>query len=178
MGHRIHLYPHNDLMNLAHYHREIIQKKCAEKSEEALALDCMSCLIALAFSVEAILNFVGDNKIKVWNEKSSFHRKVGSLGKELGFEFDESKEPYETLSKLRELRNGMAHGKPIEKTASVSSKPELKEQMAMPWDSFLKPDFALHAYEQVKSFEHFLLERAGISIGATLTSAFGSWSEP
>ena len=35
----------------------------------------------------------------------------------------------------------------------------------MPWDSFLKPDFTLHVYEQVKSFEHFLLERAGISRG-------------
>lgn len=177
MGHRVHIYPHNDLMNLAHYHREVIQNKLSQKSEEALALDCMSCLIALAFSVEAIVNFVGSSKVKEWNEKSNYHQKMNNLGKVVGFQFDESTEPYTTLGRLRELRNAMAHGKPIEKMASVSSKVELKEAMAMPWDAFLTPEFSLQAFEQVKSFELALLENAGIPIGATLTSAFGSWSE-
>lgn len=47
-------YPHNDLGNLAHYHLEVINQKLAREEDEGISLDCMSFLIALAFSVEAL----------------------------------------------------------------------------------------------------------------------------
>ena len=73
---RVQIYPHNDLTNLAHYHLEVINNKVEKKVEEAIALDCMSCLIALAFSVEAIVNFVGSKKVKAWKEKRPYDEKM------------------------------------------------------------------------------------------------------
>jgi len=71
MAFRIRQYPHNDVLNRAHYHHEMIAKKLAEGNHDGIALDCTSCLIALAFSVEALVNFVGSRKVTDWNEHAS-----------------------------------------------------------------------------------------------------------
>ena len=42
MSHETQVLPHNDLLNLAYYHKCVIEKKVAEDNREAIALDCMS----------------------------------------------------------------------------------------------------------------------------------------
>lgn len=69
MTHRVKVYPHNDLLNLAHFQRETIRRKLATEDHDGIKLDCLSCLISLAFSVEALVNFVGHKKVSKWRER-------------------------------------------------------------------------------------------------------------
>lgn len=171
------VHPHNDLLNLAHYHHGIVNEKNGKLDAEGLALDCMSCLLALAFAVEALINFVGGKCIDQWEEKQSFHNKISALEAAIGLPYDKAKEPYSTIEKLKTLRDQMAHGKPIEVSAIASSKEDLKRAMRAPWDEFLWPAFVNHAYNQVRAFENDLIALGKIPLVETLTSGFGSWRE-
>ena len=72
MAFRIRIYPHNDLGNLARYHREVVNAKVTSGDLDGISLDCMSFFIALAFSVEAFVNFIGSKKVKNWNERAAY----------------------------------------------------------------------------------------------------------
>lgn len=173
MAFRIRVYPHNDLGNLAHYHREVVNAKVASGNREGILLDCMSCLIALAFRVEAFVNFVGSKKIGKWNERGMYSKKMQALSDKFRIPFDSSQEPYATLALLKELRDRMAHGKPREFVSSASSKAEMREAISPIWSGYLNPAFINNSYEQVKAFEVMLMKEARIPLAATLSSAVG-----
>ncbi len=170
---KIRVYPHNDLLSLAHYHRRMIIDKTESGNADAIALDCMSCLIALAFGVEALVNFVGFRKITGWIERRSFRHKIKQVCTVAGIEFDENEEPFLTVWQLKITRDSMAHGQPYEGTQNVSTMEELKAAMECPWYKNLNPDYINHACAQVKQFKHLLFDNCGISIGHTLTSGAG-----
>lgn len=154
------VYPHNDLLNLAFYHIDTIRTKVKTDEDNGLALDCHSCLIAIAFSVEALINFVGDKKVDGWNEYERFHIKMEQVCEIADIKYDESVEPFSTLNQIKQLRNLMAHGKPIEGG----------EGMKCAWDDFLHPEFSEESYKQVKEFQRLLLEGCEIGIEETITS--------
>ena len=168
---RVRIYPHNDLMNLAHYQRETIRNKLEMGKENALALDCLSCLISLAFSVEALVNFVGSKRVKGWKERRTYYEKISQVCSVAGKEFDKSVGLYKSLWDLKELRDSIAHGKPIEFTSDVKERDGLRAQMQCPWDRKLTPEHVEITYEMVKEFERMLLENCNINIGETITSA-------
>jgi hypothetical protein len=97
---RIRQYPHNDLLNLAHYHREVIRAKIQSGDHDGIALDCTSCLIALAFVVEALINFVGSRKVTDWNERAQSPAKVRKLSKALGITIQPELKPFGAISTL------------------------------------------------------------------------------
>lgn len=175
MAFRVRHYPHNDLLNLAHYHREVINSKVAQDSVDGLALDCTSCLIALAFGVEALINFVGARKVTDWNEGAKSPLKLRAVTKQLGIAMQPTQEPFATLGMLRQVRNGLAHGKPVEKTAQATSREQLQAATQAPWQPYLQPEIVNAAFEQVVAFRRMLFERAGIRWVDTLTSAFGGY---
>lgn len=168
---RVRVYPHNDLMNLAHYQRKTIRSKLTAGEEDALALDCLSCLIFLAFSVEALVNFIGLKRVKGWKERSPYYDKISQVCSVAGKEFDKNVGIYKSLWELKELRDSIAHGKPIEFTTDVKDRDELRKQMQCPWESSLTPDHVETTFEYVKTFERMLFENCNITIGETLTSA-------
>ena len=169
---KIRVYPHNDLLSLAHYHREMIVDKTESGNADAIELDCMSCLIALAFGVEALVNFVGFRKITGWTERRSFRHKIRRVCAVAGIEFDQNEEPFLTVSQLKRTRDSMAHGQPYEGTPNLSTIEELKAAMVCPWHRNLNPNYINHACAQVKQFKDLLFDNCGISIGDTLTSGF------
>lgn len=173
MTHKVRVFPHNDLFNLAHYHRERINQKLADGIEDALALDCMSCLISLAFSVEALINLIGHKRVRQWQEKDAYMAKMKKICTVAGINFRKCVEPYKSVWELKELRDSMAHGKPFESSTTAKTREELTKQMECPWDHRLTPKYVNHVYEQVKSFEHDLFSKCKISVGETLTSAVG-----
>lgn len=178
MGHEVFVYPHNDLLNLAHHHRQVIEEKVRHGSRGGIGLDCMSCLIALAFSVEAISNFVGAKTVPEWNERDSYRAKTTQLGGKLGFVFDDKVEPFETLMRIKTIRDQLAHGKPIESRQDESSREMFERAMMCPWDEYLDANFVLHAYEQVIKFKELLLTQAKIPLHETLTCGGGVWIDP
>lgn len=173
--HAVHVYPHNDLFNLADYHLEVINRKASTGCLDAVGLDCMSCLVALAFAVEAMINFVGSKKISSWKERRPFQDKLTEVAKELGFSVDSRIDPYKTLMELKKIRDDMAHGKPSECTVAVTSSSALRRAMAAPWDDFLTPAYANHAFAQANALRDQLLTLSGIPTGDTVTSSVGSW---
>jgi len=173
VSHRIHVYPHNDLLNLASYQKGVIEQKLIEGIQDALALDCIACLISLAFSVEALVNFVGSKKVNDWVERQPYLNKVNQVCQSVGLEFDRTQESYARIWELKELRNSLAHGQPIETSTTARNREELREAMQCPWDEHLNPDYVFETYHAVKEFKRLLLEHGEIALGETLTSAFG-----
>lgn len=171
MTHRVKVYPHNDLLNLAHFQRETIRRKLATEDHDGIKLDCLSCLISLAFSVEALVNFVGHKKVSKWREFDRYKNKMVKVCARAGVAFDENVGIYEKLWQLKLLRDDVAHGKPIEIETDVTSRNELREQMCCPWDANLTPETVEKMFEAVKEFEKLLFINCKINIGETLTSA-------
>lgn len=173
MTHRVRVYPHNDLFNLAHYHREVVNTKALSGKQDDISLDCMSCLIALSFSTEALINFIGHKRVEDWEERQPYRNKINQVCGAAALDFNVEQEPFSTLCTLKELRDSIAHGQPIEVNTTARTRDELRTSMACPWDQHLNPEYVNHAYEQAKLFERALFANCRISVGETITSAVG-----
>ncbi|WP_186191255.1 hypothetical protein [Burkholderia gladioli] len=167
--------PQNDLLNLANYHREVIEEKTARKEELGIALDCLSCLIALAFYVEALFNYVGQEKIPSWKERDSSPKKIKLVLCTLGLPVELDSEPFSAIATLREIRNGLAHGKPTRRRAQAANRLELNAATKGPWAEYTNPTAVDDLYRQVTNLRDLLFKAAGIRLGASLTSAVGSF---
>ena len=108
------IYVHNDLSNAAFYFKNNIEEKLKAENESGIAFDYMACMIMLAFTFEAKINFLGHKLIASWKERQSFDDKVSEVLKHLNVEPDWSSRPYQSIEKMRQFRNSIAHGKPIE----------------------------------------------------------------
>lgn len=165
--------PYNQLETLAWYHLQAAQAKVDLAEHRGLALDCMSCLIALAFSVEALLNFVGNKKVPDWKERAPFNTKLKLLETKLSLKLDRGAEPYLTMKRLKDARDKMAHGQPLEFTVNTEDRNELAHAMQSSWSDSTNEEFLTHAYEQIQDFKRTLLSKARIKPGATYTTAIG-----
>lgn len=70
------------------------------------------------FNVESVCNLYGSQLIKNWHllESTSFLGKVSLISEHLGFEVDWSKEPWQTINKMKDFRNALVHLKPKKTT--------------------------------------------------------------
>lgn len=174
---RVRIAPHNTLVSLASYHVSVVREKVESKSHDAISLDCTSAVVAMAFAVEAIINFVGTKKVPDWKERAPFRRKLSSLEDVLGFVFDATVEPFRTVMRLKEARDTMAHGQPVEFQVEVATERAIGKHMQPVWSAEARPEFVFDAYSQVKAFQDLLFKLARIRPGAALTSAFGHGEE-
>lgn len=160
MQYKVESYPHNDLMNLSFYNMQNIEKKLEMEDGDGIALDCLNCIISLAFASEAIINCIGERCIDKWLEKMPFYKKFNLV---CGAD-NKNNEPYTTIIKLKELRDNLAHPKPRRQVVIMEkySCSDVKKLMGQPWDDFCSPEFVRDAYEKVKIFECDLLEKYGV----------------
>jgi len=173
MNHKVSVYPHNDLLNLAHYQIQKINEKVKGGDQDGIALDCMSALIAMAFSVEAVINLIGHKRVASWKERKPYYEKAAAVCSVAGLSFNKAIEPYKTLWQLKELRDAMAHGQPVEFCTSIKTREEVRVNMGCKWDVHSTPDYVNHAWANIKKFEHMLFQGAGLSVGETLTGVIG-----
>ena len=173
MSHVASVFPHHDILNLAFYHLEVIQRKSENDEQDCIGLDCMSCLIALAIGVEGLINFCGHKLVIDWVERQSYNAKLKQVTAALGIEVVDNQEPWKTLAELKSLRDGLAHPKPIEREAEVSNTKELSALMESAWDPFCNSEYVHDAYEQVSLFERCIYENPDIQESGILTSAWG-----
>lgn len=169
------VYPHNDLLNLAHYHLGILNDKLENGVKDALALDCTSVIISLAFSVEAIVNYVGYKCINEWKERRPYHKKMEEICELANITVDVESDLFITLNQLKVIRDMIAHGKPIEGKADDSFSEGVNKYLESPWAEYLNPEFTNKAYKQVKKFKNLVFSKCKIKPGTALTSAAG-WS--
>lgn len=174
MKFRVRVNPHNDLGTLAYYHIETVKRKLESNQQDGIALDCTSAVIAMAFYIESLLNYVGVKKFKdEWKERAPYYKKVALLSERLKFAYDKKIEPFRTLEALKDSRDNLAHGKPMEFDTMVNSTRELSKSMRPQWTLVTEPEIVIEAFERAKEFKSMLFTRARIKPGAALTSAFG-----
>lgn len=119
------------------------------------------------------MNFIGHKRITDWRERQPFMKKIELVCEEASLRFDTEQDPLYTVWQLKELRDAMAHGQPIEVSTTAYTREELRTSMACTWDKNLNPKFVNHAYVQAKQLERTLFTNCGIKIGETVTSAVG-----
>ena len=174
MKFRVRINPHNDLGTLAYYHVEAVKRKLDKNEEDGIALDGTSAVIAMAFYVESLLNFVGVKKLKdEWKERAPYSKKVALLSERLKFDYDKKVEPFITLETLKKSRDNLAHGQPLEFETVVNSTRELSGIMRPQWTLVTNHGLVIEAFKQVKIFKFMLFTKARIKAGAALTSAIG-----
>lgn len=95
-------------------HASKLQRQSAEQSEVGRFNHCLASMTLTALAVEALLNAVGSRVVSDW---ATFERlrpleKLESLQAALGFSYEPSKNPWQTLRFLAGFRNDIAHTKP------------------------------------------------------------------
>lgn len=106
---------HNDLMQAADHFKLAVEAKLKAGDRSGIAYDYMACLVMVAFAFEAQINFIGQEKIKQWNERENFHDKVKKVLAELKITPDWAKRPYSSMQYAKDFRDSLAHGKPVHK---------------------------------------------------------------
>ena len=169
---RARINPHNDLITLAHYHVGIVKQKVEAGAYEGIRLDGMSAVIAMAFAVEAVINYAGAKAVPGWKERDFFPVKIKALEARLKFIFDAGVEPFRTISLVKEARNAIAHGQP-EIRIFEGEGGGLGAKLRPSWTSAVEPEFVVPAFDEVLRFKELLFGLAKIKPGAALTSAMG-----
>ena len=154
------------------YHVGVVEDKAARGEHADLRYDGMSAVIALAFSIEAFLNFVGERKLGAdWKERASYRQKIGALENRLNFKYVKTDQPFRTLEALKEARDQMAHGKPADFEVTAESTNEVAAAMQPEWASNTTAQAVRAAVAEVSQFKDFLFKRARIKPGTGFTSA-------
>jgi len=132
----------------------------AEKEVEGSYFQIMASLIYTAFTLEAYLNHIGKQIFGCWDdlERLSPRKKLNVIAEKLGVEKDDGERPFQTVKKLFDFRNDVAHGKTIflkteDEIRIVDSK--LDDYMHKPleaeWEKYCTQDNAKLAREDVES---------------------------
>ncbi len=170
------LYIHNDLMNVSFHLKEHVQKINAN-GEHGITLHIISALTMLAFTYEAQINFIGHKKVKIWKERESFKKKSSKIFQELNLTPNHNERPYSSIQKLKQFRDFIAHGKPVEKDIEVEKIVDQDDE----FDLGLKSDHEElctlenleEIYIDVNAVWEELLEVAGIEVFETITRNSG-----
>jgi len=90
----------------------VMIKKSEENAQGSRYTD-MAALLFVAFTFEAYLNHLGQERIEFWSSIESIKvmEKYDCLCKSLGVSPNFSKRPYQTLKSLFRFRNAVAHGR-------------------------------------------------------------------
>jgi hypothetical protein len=172
------IYIHNDLAGAAFYFKETIGSKLAVNDRKGIAFDYMTCLLLLAFTFEAQINFLGLKLISDWKERQPFSDKVDAVLKHLGMTPDWTARPYKTIGRLKEFRDLLAHGKPDETEFDEvidvpDDEPEGPINLTADWVKYCDHDSVFNSYGDMDLIWKQLLEKSGIEVFETLTQGSG-----
>lgn len=94
-------------------HASFVMLDLAKTVKEGSYYSLMASILFSAFTFEAYLNHLGSIKIKHWDEieRISVLSKYSVLCKEFDIQVNKGGRPFQTIKKLFEFRNSIAHGK-------------------------------------------------------------------
>jgi hypothetical protein len=176
------VYPHNDLANTARRMRLNVEAKDSG-DRTGIAHDVLAGYTFLAFSLEARINFLGAKLVKNWRERDGFDRKLNRVLRATGVEADCESRPFSVIAKVKEVRDLLAHGKPIESSVDETldlTDDEAKDlaergaELLTGWEEYTDPAGFYEAYDDVEEVWNALLQASGIPAFDTLSS--GLWS--
>jgi len=138
----------------------------------------MACLLMLAFTFEARINFLGLKLISNWKEKQPFNDKVEEVLKRLCLAPDRTTRPWNAIARLKAFRDNLAHGKPDETefdeviyvpNGTVEGPIKLNAE----WLKYCDHDSVFNTYDDIDAIWKQLLEKSGIEVFETLTRGAG-----
>jgi hypothetical protein len=109
-------------------HAADILMQTAQEHRRGNLYTALSSLLLRAFTFEAYLNHLGEQRLKLWHTKRQLRwfEKFAAICRHLKFAPDQSARPYSTLRPLFRIRNLMAHGK----SETISEETEVNSQDA------------------------------------------------
>ncbi len=131
----------------------------AEEEFKGSFFQIIASLIFTAFALEAYLNHVGKSIFECWDdlERLSPSAKINVIAEKLEVKKDDSIRPFQTVKKLFEFRNDVAHGKTIllknEEQISItdSNMDKYMHKMLEPeWEKYSTLDNAKRARDDVE----------------------------
>jgi hypothetical protein len=169
-----HFYIHNDIGNAAFYFKTRVEERIAKGDRDGIGFEIMAGLTLLAFEVEARFNFLGAKLIADWNERKPLMEKIKKVCAHLGGTPDFSARPYWSVTKLKDFRDTLAHGKPQEKVfdedvVATTAELEAKGILRADWESYLDHSFLHDAYNDSEQIWKDLLQKAGLNVLDTVT---------
>jgi len=92
-----------------------IKEAETEEREDVIFYRCMTSIVFLAFSIEAYLNHMGEEKLKYWKEDFENLRPIAKLRLIMSrySDIDFSRRPFQSFSDIFDIRNQLAHGKTV-----------------------------------------------------------------
>jgi hypothetical protein len=115
------------------------------------------------FNVESVCNLYGSQLIKNWDllESASFLGKVSLVSEHLGLEVDWSREPWQTINKMKNFRNALVHLKPKKTTPEytyVEKTIDIKRihRYALLLNGYPKTKNNLMSYSNLENMEKFI----------------------
>ncbi len=163
---------HNDLSGCAHEMLQIMRRINLPDETGGVFFVMMSSLIFSAFSIEAKVNFVGWKVLeKGWPERASLTEKIDLLIKVLPLDLKWGERPLQTIAKLSNFRNTLAHGKPdiVDKTVITHVRPEVWDALKGEWESSVTPENVERCYDDTEKLWEILLDVAQIPASKTIT---------
>lgn len=144
----------------------------AEEKPEGSYFQIMASLIFTTFTLEAYLNHIGKQIFGCWDdlERLSPRKKLNVIAEKLGVAKDDGKRPFQTVKKLFDFRNDVAHGKTIslktdDEIRIMDSKLDdyMPEPLEAEWEKYCTQDNAKLAREDVESIMKTLHGASGIA---------------
>jgi hypothetical protein len=139
----------------------------------------MAGLVMLAFAAEAKFNFLGWRLFgEKWNERQAAFKKVDEVLASLKIAADFTQRPFRTLNELRDFRDTMAHGKPVEvreEKEVIITAEELDDMgfLRAEWENWVKLEYLQSARADLDDIWKMLLAAAKLEIFDTLTRGSG-----
>lgn len=159
---------HNDLANASHYFMRRIADRHAADDREGISLEMMAGLTMTAFWIEAGVNYLGSTKVNGWVERESGQKKLVRLLEALSMRPDMTTRPWSVVSRLKNFRDTLAHGKPetladeqiVVKPFGFANRPEPLESE---WVKALTAENVVESYEDTNTIWLEMLNGAGIT---------------
>ena len=143
----------------------------------------LAAVMFSAFSIEAFLNDIGEQKLTYWSivePKLTWRIKLDLILHEIGFEPDFGCRPYQTLQQLFQLRDKLAHGKSVEGESNYlhqPGKPDPPDSMTPDWlKTWTNDEAVARVIEDVRKIIHELAEKAGFGSFYWASISEGSFS--
>lgn len=176
------IYIHNDLSGAAHYFQSRIADRLSNNEDKkGISYEYISWMIMLAFGFEAKINFLGHKLLKKWRERDSYDDKIKMVCKHLGIEINRNEEPFCLIYDLKEFRDTIAHGKPIEEEFDkiieiAADQSDSIIDLRGTWETQCNPDKIKKIHEATETLWQEMLKRSQINIYETMTHGTGGYT--
>ncbi|MCK4846585.1 MAG: hypothetical protein KAS88_02855 [Deltaproteobacteria bacterium] len=168
------------------WHASIVFLENGMANPKGSTYQYMASLIFAAFTLEAYLNhvgYLGKEKISSWEdfEKLSPRKKLNKILYKYNINQNKSERPFETIEKLFDFRNDLAHGKSVymEKEELVSWKSQEESLLGRTvtlkteWEKYCSEESAAEAREDVEKIMLLIDEEAGTPENPLFNSGLG-----